>query len=751
MEEIRKILVDHYNFKEFELESLEGFEDQTMKVVTSFQTFIFKKQRYSQETLAIIEAEHRVLKRLETIKTYLFPKSIATDKGLSFIINGNYIHRLLTYVEGELLGSADQTYEVLESFGMMLATMNRSLQSLREPWVAARENPWDLRHLSLNLPLLEHIDDPADRSLVSYFFLQFEENLLPVASRFRKSILHNDANDWNVTVAGGTVKGIFDFGDLAYSWLINEVAIGMTYIMMDKANPLDCAVQVLRGYHEILPLDEPELDALYYLVAARLCISVCYSAYGKKLKPDSDYITISEKPAWDLLRKWIKINPLKARNTFRSTLGYKTAYSVDSDNLSIRRKRIISKSLSVSYKMPIAMDRAALQYMYDGRGQTFLDAYNNIMLVGHCHPEVVRAGQQMMARLNTNTRYLYEHLYRYGERLLERFPDQLNKVFFVNSGSEASDLAIRMARACTANQGVLVIENGYHGHTSIGMEVSHYKYASDGGTGQGPDIIDTPMPKFFGSGFMDEAACGLHYAQMAAERMRSAEFKLAAFIAEPVMGCGGQVPLAKGFLKEVYSHVHHLGGICISDEVQVGFGRLGDVFWGYELHEVVPDIVVLGKPMGNGHPMGAVITTEKISEGFEKGPEFFSSFGGNPVSCAIGLAVLDVIETEKLQDRAKTVGDHLKMLLIRLQKKYTQIADVRGHGMFLGVEFADADGTPLTLLAEKIKNELRQKNILVGTDGPDENVIKIKPPLAFNHENAELLVSTLDLIMNTIV
>ncbi|MEN8799477.1 MAG: aminotransferase class III-fold pyridoxal phosphate-dependent enzyme, partial [Flavobacteriaceae bacterium] len=644
MKEIKKILEDHYNLREYNLKVLEGFEDQTIRVGTPAQVYILKKQRYSEESLSIIEAEHRVLNCLDTVEAYRFPKSIPSKNGLSYVISGKSIFRLLTFVDGELLGSAAQTVEVLESFGRMLAIMNLKLKALKEPAVAARENMWDLRHFSLNRPLIKHIEDPSDRSLVAHFFLQFEENVLPLASGLRKSILHNDANDWNVTVAENSIRGIFDFGDLAYSWLINEVAIGITYIMFDKELPLESAVRVLKSYHEILPLEETELDVLYYLIAARLCVSLCNSAYGKKSKPASDYITISEEPAWKLLKKWIKINPLKARNSFRTALGFTTVYRTDISNLLNRRQQILSKSLSLSYKDPIAMESAAFQYMYDSQGETFLDAYNNIMLVGHCHPEVVRSGQRAMARLNTNTRYLYELLYRYGEKLLDLFPDSLNKVFFVNSGSEASDLAIRIARAYTARQAVFVLEHGYHGHTTIGTEISHYKYASAGGPGKGSDIIETPMPKFFGSGFKDEAECGLHYANIAAERLSHAKTGLAAFIAEPIMGCGGQVPLAKKYLKKVYQHVRDRGGLCISDEVQVGFGRLGEAFWGYELHEVVPDIVILGKPMGNGHPIGAVITTEKIAEKFETGPEFFSSFGGNPVSCAIGLAVLDVIE-----------------------------------------------------------------------------------------------------------
>ena len=259
------------------------------------------------------------------------------------------------------------------------------------------------------------------------------------------------------------------------------------------------------------------------------------------------------------------------------------------------------------------------------------------------------------------------------------------------------------------------------------------------------------MPKVFGSGYEDDGTCGSYYAGITKQRMLPHMKDIGAFIAEPVMGCGGQVPLARGYLKEIYSLIREQGGVCISDEVQVGFGRMGQSFWGYDLHDVLPDMVILGKPMGNGHPIGALVTTDEIARSFEKGPEFFSSFGGNPVSCAIGKAVLEVIEEEELQKSAMDVGSHLKTLLKELQNKYSTIADVRGYGMFLGVELADPQGIPLTDVAQKVKNQLRDKHILVGTDGPFDNVIKIKPPLPFSKRNAEKLTYELDLILNSLL
>ncbi len=251
------------------------------------------------------------------------------------------------------------------------------------------------------------------------------------------------------------------------------------------------------------------------------------------------------------------------------------------------------------------------------------------------------------------------------------------------------------------------------------------------------------MPNAFNSGFADDGSAGAHFADITAQIIAENKGQIAALIAEPIAGCGGQVPLAKTYLQKVYPKIKGQGGLCISDEVQVGFGRLGEFFWGFEMHGIVPDIVVIGKPMGNGHPIGAVVTTAEITAEFEKGPEFFSSFGGNPVSCAIGKAVLEVIEEEGLQQHAKQVGDYFKEELNALAKAYTCIADVRGSGLFLGIEIRTENGDPATKYASDIKNYMREHHILVSTDGPYDNVLKIKPPLSFAKEDVDIAIAVL--------
>ena len=745
--DLKKLIHDHYGIKADGLTLLEGFEDKTFKLESGGKHWIFKQYKRRKATEAFLSIENAVLEKLSKLPLE-FPVLIKTRSNEPQLVFDDCVYRLLTFLDGKLLGNAEQSEKILHSFGTLLGAMDAALQDLYEPALLAKASEWDLQYFSKNLKYLTAIEDASDRSLVEYFFDQFNEEIVPVSHILRKGIIHGDANDWNVVTDTQTVTGIFDFGDMAYSWIINELAIGITYAMMNKEEPLVAACEVIKGYHAELPLEELELDLLYYLVGARLCTSVCNSAHGKKIKPESDYVTISEKAAWDLLRKWISINSLYAGKLFKVAAGFKAVDKHQTDDLLKKRDRFLSKSLSLSYSRPIHMQKAAFQYMYDTGGNTYLDAYNNIMLVGHSHPRVVSAGQKQMARLNTNTRYLYDIIYQYAEKLLSKFPKPLNKVFFVNSGSEASDLALRMARYHTSRNRILVLEQGYHGNTTAGIEASHYKYSKLPVSGKFLSTIETQVPKVFGSGLADDGSCGRYYAAKAREDIEPHLNKIAAFIAEPIMGCAGQVPLARNYLKEVYRFVRDQGGVCISDEVQVGFGRLGDHFWGFEYHQVIPDIVILGKPMGNGHPIGAVVVSEEIAQSFEEGPEFFSSFGGNPVSCAIGNAVLQVIEEEALQMKAKSVGNHLKEGLLALKNKYPVLADVRGIGMFLGVELIDEDGYPLTELASVIKNELRNRFILVGTDGPAENVIKIKPPLSFNKDNANTLIYEFDQIMS---
>jgi 4-aminobutyrate aminotransferase-like enzyme len=425
---------------------------------------------------------------------------------------------------------------------------------------------------------------------------------------------------------------------------------------------------------------------------------------------------------------------------------------LDKNTIRFLREKHLSPSMSLSYEEPLHIVRGEDQYLFDANGKRYLDAINNIQHVGHCHPKVVNAAQKQYEKLNTNTRYLDETIINYAKDLINKLPVGLDVCFFTNSGSEANDLALRVARHYTQSKETIVLDGAYHGNLSSLIEISPYKHDGPGGAGA-PNYVNTiSMPdtyrgKYRGNnaadGYVDEVEKVIKQIQKNGNNMP-------VFIAESLMGCGGQLVMPEGFLKRANELVRGAGGICIADEVQIGFGRMGSHFWGFETCDVIPDIVTMGKSMGNGHPLSAVVTTHEIAEAFNNDMEYFNSFGGNPVSCAVGHAVLNVIEEEGLQENADDVGNYLIDQLNKIDNSL--IGQVRGQGLFIGIELIkDKDAlTPAAKEADEIVNAMKDAGILMSTDGPDHNVLKIKPPIIFTRENADELVLNLTSIFNEI-
>jgi 4-aminobutyrate aminotransferase-like enzyme len=425
---------------------------------------------------------------------------------------------------------------------------------------------------------------------------------------------------------------------------------------------------------------------------------------------------------------------------------------MNSDDLLAWRRRVIGGNVSVGYRRPLHLVRGEMQYLFDADGRRYLDAYNNVPHVGHCHPRVVEAAERQMRALSTNTRYLHEKLMAYAERLTATLPEPLRVCYFVNSGSEANELALRLARAHTRRRDLIVLDAAYHGNTTTLVDISPYKFNGPGGEGKPPWVHVAPLPDVYRSRIsavgrvqIDAGATFAAALSAVIDRLRAYGTGLCGFIAESCPSVGGQIMLPAGYLAAVYDQVRHAGGVCIADEVQTAYGRVGTSFYAFADQGVVPDIVVLGKPIGNGHPIGAVVTTPAIAASFDNGMEFFSTFGGSTVSCAVGLAVLDVVEEEQLQAHAARVGTHLLERLRPLVDRPSLAGDVRGSGLFIGVELVRDRETlePATEEASEIVNRLRDDGILIGTDGPHHNVLKIRPPMPFTIEDADILASAL--------
>lgn len=412
------------------------------------------------------------------------------------------------------------------------------------------------------------------------------------------------------------------------------------------------------------------------------------------------------------------------------------------EGIAEQRRVRLSRNLSLNFREPLHIVRGEGAYLFDAEGHAYLDLVNNVAHVGHANPFVTAAGARQMATLNTNTRFLHDAIVEYARSLVATLPDPLSVAFFVNSGSEANDLAIRLARAHTRSRGWISLRHAYHGHTESVVDISPYKFLGRGGEGARDHVRVAELPDAY-RGTHTGPGAGAAYAADFARTLASLDEPVAAFISEGIVSTAGQVTLAEGFLADAYRQTRDAGGVCIADEVQIGLGRVGERFWGFELHDVVPDIVTMGKPLGNGHPLAAVVTTPEIAESFHNGMEYFNTFGGNPVSATIGQAVLDYVLDNRLQAHADTLGSYVQDQVRGMRSRHPLIGDVRGHGLFLGIELM-RDGQPATQEVADIMAYALGRGVMLSSDGPANNVFKIKPPLVVQREDMDHFLDVLD-------
>ena len=979
-----KILSELYNITGNAFE-LPGEIDFNFRIETSkSENYILKISRPNEQE-SYLDFQQKLLQHIVLNDQNLIAPKVIQDRNGAVISSitddfGNKRKvRLLTWISGRVLSSVNPQLDDLRfSLGKKCGLLTRSLQGFDHK-EAHREFAWDVAQ---SLWTKEHINlfSDKEKEIIIYFQQQFETKKSEYDT-LRKSVVHNDANDNNIIVSDGLinpfVKATIDYGDAVYTQIINDAAIAC-YTTINYPDPLDAALSIVKGYHSTFPLEEKELSHLYNAIAMRLVISVTKSAINKIEEPNNEYLLISEKPVWEVLKKWRVIHPDFAEFSFRSACGFSahpneekfkewatkntfllsdvfptvnkneahhidmsvsskwighqqefndldllqfkidqlqkevatkiiaggylepralytsTAYdkvgnkgresrsihlgidywlpektpvhalfegevviavndagekeygglvvlkhqiedfsfytlyghntiesatkhkigdlilkgekiaelanhpengnwaphlhfqvilslfdykidfpgvaflsqidvwksvcpdpnllfksetlkeqhTISNTDLINFRKQHLGKSLSLQYNTPIKMVRGAGQYLMDQFGNKYLDTVNNVAHVGHENYSVVKAGQHQMALINTNSRYLHENINNLAKELLETLPPELNVLHFVNSGSEANELAIRMAKAVTNQKDIIASEVGYHGNTNMCVDISSYKFDGKGGKGAPEHTHIFPLPDSFRGKHRGKNTAST-YAKEVQECINHIQQKgrnVGAFIIEPIISCGGQIELPKGFLSAAYQLVRKAGGVCISDEVQTGCGRMGKTFWGFQLHNVIPDIVTIGKPLGNGHPIAAVACTQEVAEAFANGMEYFNTFGGNPVSCAIATEVLKTVKREKLQENALKVGAFLKSELQQLSKEFPIIGDVRGQGLFLGIELVDADLNPLAEQTAYLANRMKDHGILMSTDGPDNNVLKIKPPIIFNTDNATELI-----------
>jgi 4-aminobutyrate aminotransferase-like enzyme/Ser/Thr protein kinase RdoA (MazF antagonist) len=601
-----------------------------------------------------------------------------------------------------------------------------ALRSFFHP-AAGRELLWNLRAAPRLRPLFDEIADPASRALVARMLDRYEERVLPQWERLRGQVVHGDFNLDNLLVdERGRVTGIFDFGDCCHTALAADLAVALASLL--RGRPTEDAFRVARialdGFASRLPLEPLELELLGDLVGARLAAIVSISAWRSRRYPENAaYIEAWDDDSWRLLELLDELAPEDVARELGARRG-----STASPELVRRRKEALGALLTpLTYARPVHAVRAEGVWIYDPDGHRLLDAYNNVPVVGHCHPRVTEAVVRQTRLGATNARYLAEPLIELAERLLTTFPPEaaLDTVLVVNSGSEANDLAWRLAAEATGRDGALVTENAYHGVTAATTRLS----PEDWPAARPPAQVARIEPPGSGGDLaadLDAALAGL-------------DGRLAAtFLDGALMSDGVYVP-ENSELRLLVERTHGAGGLYVADEVQAGHGRFGPELWSFARYGIAPDVVTLGKPMGNGYPVAAVVTRRELAERFPYAGRTFSTFGGNPVAASAALAVLDVLEDERLPGRAASVGERLRAAISSLGKR--DVVEVRGRGLLAGVQLSSGE------LAARVTEELREAGILVGRTGKSEDVLKIRPPLVFTDEHSKLLVAALDRIL----
>ncbi|MDH4334557.1 MAG: aminotransferase class III-fold pyridoxal phosphate-dependent enzyme [Chloroflexota bacterium] len=663
--------------------------------------------------------------------------------------------RLLPALRGRNADATELDERSIEGIGVTVARLGRALRGFFHP-AAGRTIWWDLKHIPA---MREHhalVDEPERRALLGRALHRYDERLQPVYATLRAQVIHDDATLDNLLLdQSGRVTGIIDFGDMAHTALVADISATLQSLLRGREDIFEVAEAFLRGYTSVTPLEQIEADLLGDLLSARMVQTILISVWRTRQYPDNAYITGWTDPAWRLLEQLEAVGVDEAGRRLATAArpggpfvpGWSAAGTAE---LIERRSRVLGSALSpLTYRRPLHLVRGERSWLFDTDGRGYLDAYNNVPVVGHSHPRVVEAIARQAATLNTNTRYLHEAAIELAERLVATMPEGLDTVMFVNSGSEATDLAWRLATIVSGATGGIVSDWAYHGVSAAIADLS----PSEWPRGEQPAHVETfPPPDAYRGIYRDLPDPGARAAAEldgAVARLAERGHRPAALYLDTLFTSDGIFAPGPLHLAPMLARARAAGALLVADEVQAGHGRGGDGLWSFSAWGVTPDIVTLGKPMGNGHPIAAVITRADIVDRFAAETEFFSTFGGNPVACAAGLAVLDVLEEERLLENSQEVGERLRASLAELAARHRAIGDIRGRGLMTGVELTVDRATrePAGDLATRVRDEMRERGVLIGTTGRQGNVLKIRPPLCATHEEADLIVETLDQVL----
>ena len=700
-----------------------------------------------------IEFEIAALKHIEGVDPDLpVPRIIPAPDGELFRVvvaaNGReHDIRLLSFLPGTVLSEVDRTELLVFNQGKLAARLALALQGFFHPASGIRQLLWDVRQVGALRPIAEKIPDRALRHHLNGVIDHFRSEVQPQLAGLRAQVAHMDLTRDNLVVdaqAPQQVSGILDFGDMHHGPLVQDVAVALADVMQPEPDPFGKARAFLRGYQYVLPLQDREIALLFDL------LRVYFVAYYLILARRGESYFPEERASVLAV-----LNELQARgreevsDLFSQACGHPRPNAIapgDVDALIARRKAVMGERLYVFYEQPLNITRGEGVWLYDSAGKAYLDVYNNVPVAGHAHPYIAQAVARQTSRLSTNTRYICDEIIAYAERLTATLPAGLDNASFVNSGSEANDMAWLMAQAKTGNQGIIIFEDAYHGWTPASRVLSP---SGKKGDFLAAHVRTIPAPDLYRSPYDDQTELLAFYARevdRAIDDLAKHGMKPAMCIVDSAFCSSGVPALVPGYLAMVFEKVRRAGGLCVADEVQSGFGRMGRAMWGFEVHGVLPDIVTFGKPMANGYPMGAVVTRPDVLAAVNKGGSIFATFGGNNVAAAAANAVLDMYEQEGLLNNSESTGQYLQAGLRALALKHPIIGDVRGNGLILGVELVVNRQVrePAPAETHRLLQTMSRAGVLLGRDGPHDNVLKLRPPLVFSRENADFLLQQLN-------
>ena len=733
------------------LTPLAGERDQNFRVDTPAGQRLLFKISNPADGGPVMEMQAAALRHIEQVDPGLpVMRPLPAAAGQPWVeVDGpdgrTYPARLFTFLPGHKLPGPALSTAAIWSFGQVAARLGRALRGFFHP-AADYDIQWDLTHALRLRPLLAQVPDDARRAQVGRVLDRFEARVAPALPGLRAQVIHADLSLDNVLFGGDArVSGIVDFGDMTHAPLVCDLAVAIADVLHGRGDAIEAAEAMIGGYVSVTPLEDEEAGLLADLVAARLATEVTVTAWRKKLYPANTAYSASDEPGARAFLDSIEAAGTEAvRRRFRDAcrgLPYRPAATA---SLLERRRRALPRS-PLFYDRPLHLVRGEGAWLFDADGRRYLDCYNNVPVAGHSHPRVVRAITEQQRLLATHSRYLHEAVVELAERLTGTLPAGLDAVLVVNSGSEANDLAWRIARAATGRAGAVVTAHAYHGLTEATHALSPEEWAS----GERPAHVATvPAPDGYRGRYRreEDGWAERYAAHIDAAAQDLGGRGLAAMFAEPAFTADGILAPPPGYLREAARRVRALGGLLVADEVQAGHGRCGTGLWSFAAAGIEPDMVVMGKPMGNGFPVAALVVRSEVLEAVPEQTELFSTFGGNPVACAAALAVLDVIQAEGLVANAADTGGYLREGLLKLVGAHPVIGDVRGEGLLLGAELVDDPQTraPAPARARAVSEAMRERGILLGVTGPAGNVLKIRPPLVFRREHADLLLTTLD-------